>query len=108
MKTIIHIDDDETWRNWVAYILDKAGYKLSSFNNIKDANDFISQNDISLVITDGNIESDNDGYILAKDLYESKNNVLLLSGKHYENIPLIKKLGFNENSFLQIVKNIIE
>jgi len=78
-KTILVVDDSDTTRKLISYMVKGIGYKTVGAVNGLDALEKLARNDIALVLTDLNMPQ-MDGLELAKSIREDDN---------YKEIPII-------------------
>ncbi len=78
-KTILVVDDSDTTRKLISYMVKSMGYKTVGAVNGLDALEKLAQNDIALVLTDLNMPQ-MDGLELAKSIRGDDN---------YKEMPII-------------------
>ena len=103
LRTII-IDDHKLFTNGLSSILESIGLRIiATFENGKDAMNYIRNHEIDLIFSDINMPKMN-GIQLCKQLKEEKINTKIIMLSMYEEASIIKD-AFNNGAHAYLTKN---
>ena len=103
LRTII-IDDHKLFTNGLSSILESIGLRIiATFENGKDAMNYIRNHEIDLIFSDINMPKMN-GIQLCKQLKEEKINTKIIMLSMYEDASIIKD-AFNNGAHAYLTKN---
>ena len=103
LRTII-IDDHKLFTNGLSSILESIGLRIiATFENGKDAMNYIRNHEIDLIFSDINMPKMN-GIQLCKQLKEEKINTKIIILSMYEDASIIKD-AFNNGAHAYLTKN---
>jgi len=81
MAKILMVDDDLEFLEASKGVLERSGYEVITLNNVRDAQSFIQENEVDLVLLDIMMEEADDGINFAHKLRREgfKNPIIMLS-----------------------------
>ena len=89
----------------MAGVLKRAGHQVVSFSNLPQAQQAYQAGGFDLVVCDGTLKHDGDGYEWAESLHAQGQKVIMLSGnKPQSGIPWVPKSNFNDKPIHRLLK----
>lgn len=97
MKTILIVEDDKMLNEGISFNLDLDGFNVKSALTIKEANNYISNQSIDLIILDVNLP-DGNGFDFCKEIRSKYNNPIVFLTACDMEIDVVKgfKLGADD------------
>lgn len=97
MKTILIVEDDKMLNEGISFNLDLDGFNVKSAFTIKEANNYINNHNIDLIILDVNLP-DGNGFDFCKEIRNKYNNPIVFLTACDMEIDVVKgfKLGADD------------
>jgi len=96
---VLHVEDRINWLDTVRMVLERAGYEVSSFDNLPDAKAAAAAQEFDYYVCDTQIMGE-DGSVWAVQLRAEGKKAMSLAGDSQPGVPLLNKGEFGDGSRL--------
>ena len=101
MTRILVVEDQENWRDLLGTILSQDGHEVTHVSQMRAALDVLRRESFDLVVTDASVDTDGDGWVLARQRERALLPVVLVTGSDF---PILRKGQFNTKALLEAAR----